>query len=294
MSAMYSLREGLSSFKRAKLSAFAATSAMVVALTLVGVFGLLGYHAEGVSSWLRQQVGEFEVFLSPAGEERADALQSEIHGRPGVSEIRFISSLEADSIFQEEFGEDSDVFLGEHFLPASVRVRVRPDFATVDSISQLVSWIEGREGVDEVIFNQPLLARVQGNVRVATMLALAVGLLVALASLFLVANTIRLSVYARRLLIRTMKLVGATDRFVRRPFLVEGVLQGLLGGMIASAVVWGLHTLLIDYIPLLAGSNWPYGNPTFTFAFLVVLGAVLGWLGARFAAQRFIRNVSLH
>ena len=77
--------------------------------------------------------------------------------------------------------------------------------------------------------------------------ALSLGIIVILASIFLVANTIRLTIYARRLLIRTMKLVGATDPFIQRPFIVEGVLQGLLAGLIASGIVWGLFTMLSKF-----------------------------------------------
>jgi len=139
-----------------------------------------------------------------------------------------------------------------------------------------------------------LLARVQQNVRLVSLAGLVLGAIVILAAIFLVGNTIRLTIYARRLLIRTMKLVGATDAFVRRPFLVEGVLQGLIAGTVASGIVWGLYRLMLRELPDLAIS---YAFPHAEWALaggIVVAGVLLGWLGSFFAVRRFIKSVDIH
>jgi len=294
MNVPYTVREGIASFRRAKFSTFASTSAIVVTLALIGSFALLGYHADGVTDWLKREVGEIEVFLTDAGEERAPIIETQLAQHPAVDSVAFISREQAEQIFREEFGEDEGLFVGESFLPPSIKVHVRSEFATVEQLSELVSFAYQQPGVEEVIFNRPLLARVQENLRAFTLIAVSIAFVVILASLFLVSNTIRLSIYARRLLIRTMKLVGATDAFIQRPFLVEGMIQGLIGGVIASAIVILLNSFLLDYISLLGVRRWPGGNPVFFVLLLLAVGIFIGWLGSRVATRRFIKKVPLH
>ena len=291
MSLAYSIKEGLAGFRRAKFAFVAATSATAVALVLIGMFVLLSYQAQQVTTWLRQRVGELEIFIEDVQEPIAVAIDARAAIMPGVDETEYISKEQAREIFRTEFGEGSEVFLDEPFLPASVRVRVEPAYANPDSLQRLVDEFSTWNRVTEVVFNQPLLVRVQQNLRLLTMFGFLLGLLVVLAALFLVGNTIRLTIYARRLLIRTMKLVGATDTFIQQPFIVEGVAQGVVAGGIASAVVWLLYGAMAGYLPQLSVSFWAL----LVLAILITgIGAFLGWAGSFFAVRRFIKNVALH
>lgn len=292
MALSYSIREGLSGFKRAKFAFVASISATAVALVLIGLFALLSIKAQQVSSWMRSRVGEVEIFLQDVNTIQAQTLNARAALVPGVHETEFVSSAQAMEVFMEEFGEGAEVFLDEGFLPASIKVRVTSDYANPDSLQALVDEFSTWTRVDEVIFNQPLLVKVQQNIRLFTISGLVLGTLVVLASLFLVGNTIRLTIYARRLLIRTMKLVGATDSFVQQPFLVEGVLQGLIAGALASVMVWIVYGFLSNFLPAFEGSDT-------LILFLVALGLMatgmlLGWLGSLFAVRRFIKNIALH
>lgn len=289
MALPYSIREGLAGFERAKFAVLAATSAMTVALVLIGLFGVLSYEAQKVSSWLRQRVGEMEMFL----EEKVDAstaraLYFRASTMPGVDEAEFVSPEQAQAIFQEEFGEGAEVFLDEPFLPASIRVRVRSNYANPDSLTALVEEFGSWNRVDEVVFNQPLLVKVQQNLRLITIAGLLLGSIVVLASIFLVANTIRLTIYARRLLIRTMKLVGATDSFIRRPFLVEGIAQGVLAGVLAALILSGLYSVISAYLPETEGSSTVV--VLLVTVGIVVCGVALGFIGSLFAVRRFIHQ----
>jgi len=293
MSLRYTLREGLAGLQRARFASMAAISAMTVALVLIGLFTAVGYHAHQITNWLRQRVGEIEIFLKDdVDESLAQALYARVRSLPGVTEARYISREEAQRIFLEEFGEGGEVFLDEPFLPASIRVRFEPSLANPDTLARLATWLSSWNHVDEVVFNQPLLVKVQQNLRLITLTGLALGLLVMLAAVFLVANTIRLTVYARRLLIRTMKLVGATDAFIRRPFVVEGMVQGALAGLLAAFVVGVTYRLAMGYLPQLSHSQHAF--LAILLGGLVFYGIVLGWFGAAWAARRFIRQVSLH
>jgi cell division transport system permease protein len=291
MALSYSVREGLAGFRRAPFAAVASTSAMTVALVLVGLFLLAGYQARQVSSWLRQRVGQFNVMLdTDATESDADQIMQRARLLPGVEEVEYVSPKEAQERFRNVFGEGAEIYYEEPFLPASVEVRVAPSHAASDSLQTLIGEVETWARVDEVVFDQPLFSRVQRNLRLITWVGSVLGAVIVLASVFLVANTIRLTVYARRLLIRTMKLVGATDRFIRRPFIIEGMVQGLIAGVLAGAVVWGLHRVATSYVPGLAevGGLW------LVLPALLGGGVLLGWVGAYFAVRRFVKNVALH
>lgn len=291
MSLPYSIREGLAGFQRAKFAVLAATGAMTVALVLIGLFGVVGYEAQQVSSWLRQRVGEMEMFLEENVEaSTARALYFRASTMPGVDEADFISPEQAQAIFQEEFGEGAEVFLDEPFLPASIRVRVRSNYANPDSLTKLVDEFSSWNRVDEVVFNQPLLVKVQQNLRLLTIAGLLLGSIVVLASIFLVANTIRLTIYARRLLIRTMKLVGATDSFIRRPFLVEGIAQGLLAGVLAAVILSGLYSVIAAYLPESQASSTAV--VLLVTVGIVMCGVALGFVGSLFAVRRFISQAA--
>lgn len=288
----YFLREGLANLRRAKFSAVASTSAITVALVLVGVFGIVGYEAQVISNMLREQAGEMEVFIEQeADEEAQEALHARIQTMPGVAEAEFVSHQEAAEIFRREFGEEAAAFEDPTFLPASVRIEMAPDYANPDSMARVAEVVEQWRSVDDVVLNRDLLVRVAQNRRLINAIGIVLGGIVVLASVFLVANTIRLTIYARRLLIRTMKLVGATDRFVRRPFLVEGVIQGLIGGTLAGGIVWMLYRFFLqqlDQTPV------PLHLELTLVGGLVGAGLLLGWTGSYFAARRFIQNVELH
>ena len=288
----YSIREGFAGFRRAQFAVFTSTSAMAVSLVLIGLFGLLSYQAQQVTDWLRERVGELEIYLvEDIDTQMARSLHERASATLGVADAEYISAEDAMQIFQEEFGEGAEVFLSDNFLPSSIRVRAESRYTNADSMYALIAEFESWNRVEEVEFNEPVLAKVQENLRLLNTTGLALGTIVILAAIFLVANTIRLTIYARRLLIRTMKLVGATDSFIRRPFIIEGILQGLLAGAIASTIVWGLYTMLSNYLPQLTLRGFVM---IALFAGVTLAGALLGWVGSALAVRRFIKNVQLH
>lgn len=293
VSLSYTVREGLAGFRRARFAVFASTSAIAVSLVMIGLFLFIGYEATQVANWLRQRVGEVELFIDERADERtAQSLHLRAESTPGVQEAIFVSKDEAREIFREEFGDEADIFTDQPFLPASIRVRLQTAYANPDSLDRLAEEFAGWNRVEGVVFNQPLLVKVQQNLRLVTMTGLIVGVFVLFAAIFLVANTIRLTIYARRLLIRTMKLVGATDAFIRRPFIVEGVAQGLAAGIAASFILWGIYSLMSGYLPQLETTSWLH--LALLAMAVIIIGVMLGWAGSLIAVRRFIKRVSLH
>jgi len=290
----YAIREGLAGFRRAPFAAFAATSAMVVALVLIGVFLFVLIEGARVTQYLRDRIGTMEVFLDGEADSlQAVVLTSRLGVQPEVLSVQYISPEQAQREFTQDFGQDAALF-GENFLPPSIRVTVRPAYANPDSMAHLATRIRPMRGVDDVVYDRGLLARVQSNLALLRTGGLLVVIFVVLGALFLVANTIRLTIYARRLLIRTMKLVGATDRFIQQPFLVEGLVQGLAAGLVAMLVLWGLGGLAKSALPPTVFAGRSAFMASLPLIAALVLGLLIGWAGTYAALRRFIRRVALH
>lgn len=294
----YTLREGLSGFRRARLAAFTSVSALAIALVLIGLFALLGWLGQQAVDLLRRQVGQVEVYLDDASPEETERLQARLESITGVDSVGYVSQEEAAVIFREEFGEEARLFDDELFLPASFRVRLTGPYAAPDSLAAFQSVVERWQRVDEVAYDPDVIEDVLRNGRIFSSVGLGVGALVVIAALLLVGNTIRLSIYARRMLIRTMKLVGATNAFIRRPFLVEGLVQGLVAGVLAAAATWGLYTLILNELDQAdalhrAAMGWPGGSAWIALGGLVLLGMLLGLLASWVSVRRFIRHVRL-
>lgn len=295
MSLSYTIREGLAAFSRARFAAVAAVSALTIALVLLGVMVLLGLAGSYTADYLSERAGEFEVFLGPEDVSAADAraIGERLRATRGVREATFISAEEHAQIFRQDFGEEAVAFGDLSFLPASYRVMIDRAHAVPDSMAFLSSSIESWDGVEVVEYNRPLVAQLQRNIRVFSIVGGALALLVILASFILVGNTIRLAIYARRLLIRTMKLVGATDAFIRQPFLIEGLIQGAIAGALAAPLVYLLYSLLLGAVPQFQAVGWPGGAPVWTILGIFAAGVLFGWLASLIAVRRFIRDVQL-
>lgn len=298
MALSYTLREGLAGFRRAGLATATSVVALAIALVLIGMFALLGWQWQTVSEALRQRASEVEVFLEDdATGEVAARVGDRLRSVAGVDSVRYVSHEEAAQVFREAFGEGADLYDDAQFLPASYRVRLGGDYATPDSLARLADDVRGWRSVADVAYDEASVEAIERNRRVFSGIGLAVALLVVTAALLLVGNTVRLSIYARRMLIRTMKLVGATNAFIRRPFLIEGVVQGFLAGVVAGLTLWALYGLLLRTLRSAdvtqTALGWPGGSPLFAVAALVVLGAVLGLLASTVAVRRFIREVRI-
>ncbi len=289
----YTIREGLSGFARTRFAAFTSTSALVLALALIGLVALLAWQGRRVADAVQARIGEVQVYLAPADTAAVGLLRRRFESLPGVEDISFVSREEAARVFREEFGNEAELFDEALFLPASFRVRFRSPYTAPDSLAQLKEAVERWPAVDEVVYEQTLLEDVTRNVRLYSMVGLGIGALVVLAALLLVGNTVRLSIYARRLLIRTMKLVGATDSFVRRPFLVEGLVQGLVAGAIAAVLLWILYASLARAVQGLDAAGWPGGSPLPMMLGVVLMGGALGLLASWVAVRTFIKSVRL-
>jgi cell division transport system permease protein len=287
MSISYMLRESLSGFRRAKLSSALAVITIWIALLLLGLFAVASVNTQRFVQSLRGRL-EMEAFLrEPASDEELQRIEHAILGQDGVDSAVYVSKDEAAQRFQREFGEDIHRVLDFNPLPPSFKILPRASYRNSDSARVLHRKLTAIAGVDTVVYRRALLEVIDTRTAVVYRIALGLGLFVALSAVVLVGNTIRLSIDAKRHIIRTMELVGATRLFVRLPFLIEGMLQGLLGGILAGFLLnAAVEHLAILVSPELAAF---IHMPTAFYASVAAAGTLLGLVGSTLSVMRFLR-----
>jgi cell division transport system permease protein len=287
MSLGYTVRESFSGFRRTKLSSAISIITVSISLLLLGIFAVVSINTTRFVEALRDRL-EMEAFLrEPITLEQRMALERTVQGVDGVESVDYISKDEAARIFKQEFGEDITQVLDFNPLPPSFKIRLKPSFRSGAAASALSERLGAIDGIESVRYRKGLLELIDARTKAVHNLSLVLGLLISLSAIFLVSNTIRLAIYAKRKLIRTMELVGATRAFIRSPFLLEGILQGLLGGLLASGILY----ILIEYtLRLLSPELSGYVQMDRSF-YLATIGAGigLGFAGSAISVSRFIR-----
>ncbi|HXG38423.1 MAG TPA: permease-like cell division protein FtsX [Bacteroidota bacterium] len=282
----YLLREGLSGFRRAKLSMVAAVFTICISLLLLSFFSILLINANRVIEGLRDKV-ELEIFLADyLSKEETSALHAQIAALEGVREVRYVSKEEAAEIFRQEFGEDINRVLDFNPLPASFKVFLKDGYKNVAGAENVYRAAKEMKGVEDVIYRKSLLEMLDQRAQTFLWLALGIGVFIAVSAIFLVANTIRLAIYAKRKIIQTMKLIGATRMFIRIPFVLEGLLQGLFGGLLAAAIVFLAFQYLGQFLSIQLTELVSVDQAT--YGIIVAMGCVLGILGSVLSIRRFI------
>ncbi|MCG2590488.1 cell division protein FtsX [Rhodohalobacter sulfatireducens] len=292
MSVGYVLKEGFAGLGRARLAALTSMFSLFIAVLLIGVLFRLGYNAYEVTQMLNQQV-EVEVFLDDMNSTDTQLMEERLMENSGITGLTYISKDSAAQVFQQEFGTGGEAIAELDFLPASFRLSISEEYS-VAQVDSLVQEINTYEGVNEVRFNMALLQMIESRTETLFIVGGAIGIFILLVAMILVFNTIRLTIYAKRDLIKAMKLVGATNAFIRRPFLVEGVLQGIIAGGVAAGVIYSLFHWAIPYfMPQIGVLSWPFGRWYYLISGVVVLAIFLGWWGSRWAARKFIKDMGV-
>lgn len=293
MSLRYVVKEGVSGFRRARLASITSITALVIATLLSGMMVRFGYSAYQVVQTLKQSIN-VEVFLMDVSNQRRDLIARDLQAYEVVTDVEFISREQAAEVFRSEFGTGADG-LGDaladlDFLPASFRLTLDAG-VSASYIRDMITEVERFQGVDEVVFNQQLLETLEERMEWLAVLAAVIGFSILFTAVVLVFNTIRLTIYAKRELIRAMKLVGATNRFIRRPFLLEGFLQGLVAAVVACGMHWALFQFVLPhYIPQLGVMAWPLGHWYYLTGGMAALSLIMGLSGSRWASRRFISD----
>ncbi len=278
----YIVKEAFAGLSHARMSCFISISTVTFLLFLMGIIGVITLNVNHLVDVLNARI-DIQVFISDTLDDRQIAtLSARLMALDEVENIEYISKEAAALEFQKEFGRDLFSILEENPLPSSFTVKLKEKFRTQDEIKKIATTIELEPGIDEVVYHSQALGMLTRFSRIATIINILLFSLVSFGSLFIISNTIRLVIIARQATIHTLKLVGATAAFIRGPFLLEGVIQGCIGGLAAFAL-----TYLLVY---LFNFQWP-GVIEITPHILVLLvpvGVSFGFFASLFAVKRFL------
>ncbi|HEV8538996.1 MAG TPA: permease-like cell division protein FtsX [Bacteroidota bacterium] len=286
MRVLYVIRESLAGFRRAKLAATGSIITIAISLLFLGLFFLISTNTAKIVDAIRERV-EMEAFLQePMDEKRVSDIERQILNIRGVDHVRFISKEEAAAIFKQEFGEDVKGVLEFNPLPPSFKIFLQETHRTSTQADEISKSLRGIPGVDGVIYRREMLEFIEKQTKVLNLAGLSLGVFIGISAIFLVSNTIRLTIHARRRSVQTMKLVGASRWFVRAPFVIEGILQGVIGGGIAAGVIYFLLSFAAGIISADLAAFIRI-DPLFHLM-VVASGALLGLFGSAISVRRFI------
>jgi cell division transport system permease protein len=213
-------------------------------LFLLGILGLVLINARELSDYFRERLSFFVMLDDDAKEADIRMLQKDLDAKHFVKSTEYISKDEAAAKMKEELGEDFISFLGDNPLPPSIDVYLISSYTSPDSVAKIEKYILEYPFVKEVYYEESLLFLINENVRKISIFLLVISAFLFLIALTIINNTIRLAIYSKRFLIRTMQLVGATRPFIRRPFIVQSIFHGFLSALIAMMLIMGLLYLI--------------------------------------------------
>ncbi len=275
---------------RRKLRSSYATTIISISLVLflLGIIGFLILNAQRLAVHVKENLGFTILIKDNAREAEVKRLQKILSAAPYARLVEYVDKDQAAKILKDELGEDFVEFLGYNPLLSSIEVKLAAQWANPDSMALIEAEVMNFPQVKDVYYQKNLLQAVSENIKKITLvLAMFSGLLLFI-SIALINNTIRLSVYARRFIIRTMQLVGATRGFIRRPFLLKSVLHGLAGATLAIALlallIYGIGKELEGVIGfsdiLLVGT---------LFLIVIIIGILITLISTFFAVNKYLR-----
>jgi cell division transport system permease protein len=283
----YAVREALAATRRTPLLALLSVVAISLSLFVVGLFALTAFNIRRAIEGIEDRVEVVAYLRDEATPEQLASLQRDIARLPEASSIHYVSRDEAIATAIQELPEFKQTFadLEGNPLPASVEVRVRPGYRDSASVERVAQRLSSYPSVEEVRFGRDWVGKIVSLRRIAGGASAIIGGAFAAVAAIIIATAVRISVFARREEIQIMRLVGATDGFIQRPFLVEGLMTGLIGGILAVLLTWAACQVVDVYLMRLAWlpPEWAIGG--------VAVGAVYGFLSSAVAVRRHLRRV---
>lgn len=283
---VFTLKEGLLNLRRAPLMTVSSIAVMGLSLFVLGIFLLITVNLRAAITTVQSQV-EVSVFVQEGIRDlELQSLDRFLREHPGVSAVRYLPRDEALAAFRAELDQREYLLeaLEANPLPDTFEVELFDDWKSTERIAEMATQIEGMAGVDEVKWGKDWVGRLNRVIVVLVMVDLFLGIIVALSSMVVVANTVKLTLIARRDMIELMKMVGATVGVIRRPFVIEGVLQGAVAAVLATGLLLGLTGFLQGRVQELVALSAP------SFLLFVLFGAFLGGIGSAVSLQGFLRR----
>lgn len=278
-----------------KLGGYPAVGVVIsitLSLIVIGVFGTLLIYSNALEHQIRKEV-RIQVYLkSNLTETQRLQIENKLLSQDYVSKdpgsVTFVSKEEAARKFIQETGEDFEKLLGDNPLKEAYLVTITPDYHTVEKIGKIKEEIQAMNGVFQVFYVEDVIKSINANVTTISIILLALIVILLLTVVLLINSTLRLAMFSQRALIRSMQLVGARNWFILKPFLTRGLGYGLLSGIVAGGILWGLSHYAqreISDLSLLHNKEQFIA----LLGVLLVIGMVVALLSTLFSVRRYLR-----
>jgi cell division transport system permease protein len=281
------IRETALAFRRAPLLSALSVTTIAFSLFVLGLYGLVALNIQRAIDEVAERV-EIVAYLERGTPlETITVAATDVTAFPEVEAVTYVTADEALARARRDLREFQDVFqdLEANPLPASLEIRLKPPFRNAERAAEVAARLGAFDFVDDVRFGQDWVERLDNLRNVAAAVGLVVGAAFALVAVIIIGATIRTAVLQRAREIEIMRLVGATDGFIRAPFLLEGLLKGLLGGVVALGLSYGAWLLIDTYLP---GTAFFDGRQA---AIGIAAGGLLGLLGSQVSVGRHLKHV---
>ncbi len=278
---------------RSKISFFNSNITSIISVSLVllllGVVALLGLGTRTLTNQIKENVGFVVVVNGAASASEVSQFAKSLESEKYLSELTYTSKEDALKIWEKETGENLIDIFGINPLNAEFSVKMKAEYAQVDSIDAIVSSLGYNNKVVESIHVQrDLVESIDSNINKVVMLLTAIAILLIIISIALINNTVILGVYSKRFLIHTMKLVGATPGFIRKPFIVNNILNGFIASIIAIAILSGAIFYAYGLDPIVS-QVLEMTTVAVVFGGIFVVGFLICGVAAFFAANKYIK-----
>lgn len=273
--------------KSLRTSGVTVIISLSLVLFMLGSLGLLVINANKLSTHFKENVG-FQIYLKDtATSAQTDILMQELNEAHFTKSVNLITKEIAAQKLKEDLGEDFVSFLGSNPLLNSIEVKLNADFADSDTLQVIEKALMQKPFVKEVVYQKMMINKLKKNSKAAALFILIFSGALLIVAIALINNTIRLSIYSQRFLIRTMYLVGATRTFISKPFIFRGLRQGVIAGILAGAMLAGFLALSTRFIPDLLQLQ-DENVLLLLFSGIILVGVIISAFSAFLAVMRYL------
>lgn len=273
--------------RKLRSSYFTTTISISLVLFLLGTIGLLLLNANRLSNYVKENLGLTIMLVNDARDAEVKKIEKSLSASALVKSVTYLNKEQAAEQLKEQLGEDFVEFLGYNPLLSSIDVKLYAEYATQEGMEKVEKMVIDYPEVKEVHYQKDMVNLIHENVNIISLVLLAFSGLMFIVAITLINNTVRLMVYSKRFLIRTMQLVGATNGFIRRPFVGQSVAQGLFGGLIANMLLAG-----IIYVSARELSGVISFDNTMTvvalFAIVFIIGIIITLVSTLVSVNRYL------
>jgi cell division transport system permease protein len=273
---------------------FTVVFSITMALFVSGLFAIIFLHANKLSNIIKERI-EIHVYLNnELNENQIHSIQDIISSqeyvlkKENLPQVTYITQEAAAKKFIQETGEDFSKVLKDNPLHASLTVKINPIFSDTAQLRKIVTGLSAIDGIYEVDYQENLITQINNNIKSISIIFIGFAIILVIASVLLINNTIRLALFSQRFLIRSMQLVGATKGFIQRPFLIHAILQGLLSGIIAALLLGLLIHYAYSEVQDLSKLQ-ETENIIIILGSLLVLGIIIGLLSSYRAVNKYLK-----